>query len=105
MENSNREEIVRIETKIESIENNVSEVKDKVLNLSDNINNLVVALTKNAEQSLESKRQINELKNDVKILYKKIDENKTFLWKMAIAIVLISNTSTIGHVVTKILGL
>ena len=71
MENSNREEIVRIETKIESIENNVSEVKDKVLNLSDNINNLVVALTKNAEQSLESKRQINELKNDVKILYKK----------------------------------
>lgn len=104
MEQKNREEIIKIETKMENIENNVSEVKEHVAELSDNINNLVIALTKSSQQSTESKEQIRDIKKDIKTLFDVVDKNKTFQWKMAIAIVLLANGTALGKSIFTLLG-
>lgn len=96
MEQNNREHIIKMEAKMENIEANISNIDGKVDNLTANVNNLVVALTKNSQQSETSKSQITELYHKVDTLFKKNAETDTRLWRMAIAITVVSSGTGIG---------
>lgn len=96
MEQNNREHIIKIESKMENIESNISNIDGKVDTLTQNVNNLVVALTKNSQQSETSKGQISDLNHKVDTLFKKSAETDTRLWRMAIAVTTIASSLGIG---------